>query len=174
MASIKRVYGKEVDYIRAIEIHKISKKFHIHLVLIFKELPQIKKSDIQKFWKHGNIDIKKVYDIRGLLSYLTLFKSCIRQKDSNLLYFPKGAKIIASTVKCEYEERELTISQKEYDWLEECGKDKCIRRNGHFYNENGQRMFCEHARYYEMGKDYVINNLGTKEDDEILNAMQKQ
>ena len=36
MTAVKRRFGRDVQFVRAVEFHEYSQKYHIHLVLVFK------------------------------------------------------------------------------------------------------------------------------------------
>ncbi len=172
MNSIKRKYNI-VGYIRAIEIQKRSKRFHVHLILVFGDVvPRITREDIQRLWKYGNIDIgRNVYDVYGLIEYLTLNKSLMRQEDDNSLsYYPKGAKIIATSLKEKAEYREIIISDEEIEnVLQFCrDNDKHIRYESHEYFDGESQRRKLDGIFIMPGEDYIVNNFGTKEDDMIM------
>ncbi len=171
--NIKRKYGKDIVYIRSVEIQEESLRYHVHIVLVFNDkVPQFKRRDIQKLWQYGNIDIEnKVYDIYGLIEYLTLDKHPIgRQEDSRLSYFPKGARLIASTFSSKADCREINVNENEIiNAVTFCkGKKSHIRNDKHFYYVNGKKIERLDGILLSLGEDYIINNFGTAEDDKLL------
>lgn len=93
--SIRRNYGDNIKYIRAIEVQGTSHFFHIHIILLSEEKLKIGYHDIKKFWDYGFVNIKNAYEIRGLIKYITKYKDeTIQQGNRFYTYFPLGARII--------------------------------------------------------------------------------
>lgn len=171
--SLKRIYDKKIGFIRAVEVCKKSKLFHIHLILVFNDrVPQISKSELEKLWKLGVVSLKnKVNNIYGLIEYITLNVKIVSQPyNKTLSYFPRGAKIIASNIKSFSEVREIEISNDEISNLIAYAQKNNlhIRYDEHYYFENGIKKTVLDGITFIVNKDYIINNFGTKEDDEIL------
>ena len=178
MNNIKRKYDNQIEYIRAVEIQKKSLNYHIHIVLVFKDkVAQFKRKDIQKLWQYGNVDIENnVYNVFGIIEYLTLNKSTIRQKeDSKLSYFPKGARLIASTIKAKADYRQIIISVDEIkNMIDHCQSiNSYIRYDKHKYYDNGVPKTVLDGILVMPGNDYIINNFGTKADDELIEKLLK-
>jgi len=91
--------NNQVRMIRGIEVQRKSGFFHIHTVLEFMDKPPtLSHKRLRSYWTlgavHRNLKVD-VYDIEGLLQYLTKFKAGSLKKDQKFLtYFPKGAQII--------------------------------------------------------------------------------
>ncbi len=177
MNALRRKYDKNLNYIRAIEIQKESCFFHIHIVLVFDKPPQIKRKDIRNLWKYGNVDIVyKVENVYGIAEYLTLNSKPIAQiEDASLSYYQKGAKILSTTIKTPAEKREISLDVEEIKKLIAfCEQNHIhIRYDKHFYFENNIKKEVLDGILLMPGKDYIINNFGTKEDDLLLENLQK-
>ncbi len=179
ITSIRRRFDGNIEYIRAIQIQKESLRYHIHIILIFKDkVPQFKRKEIKKYWQYGNIDIEnKVFNVTSIEEYLTLNKSLVgRNEDKNLSYFPKGARLISSTVKTPAERREISATEEEIqNMIDYCIKNWIhVRFDKHFYYENGERKERLDGILLMPGQDYIINNFGTKEDDEIFEKLKRR
>lgn len=178
--AVRRNFGASIEFIRGIEVQEYSHHFHIHLILIFEDTPPIMTKEwIEKHWKYGSIYIDEetnVYDIYGLMEYLTLFKiGSIQDKCSGSTYFPKGAKIIATSLTKTADIREIEISEDHYKMIRDyydkefyAYDGKQIREDGHLYVVDGKTHYCLDKVYIQCSKEYIINNFGTKEDDIII------
>ena len=95
---IRRYFGRDVDYIRAIEMQK-SDKLHVHLIIIFpNEVPNNFRDWVKQHWKYGVFRMKKVYEPYGLIDYFTQFdKNCIKDLEQGITLFPANAKLITTS-----------------------------------------------------------------------------
>lgn len=180
LKNIRKMFNQKIDYIRAIEVHKISKIFHIHLILIFnKYRPELSAESLQQIWKFGDIFIdENVFDIYGFVEYLTLFKNGCYQNDV-FTYFPDNAKIISSNLKPSKNIRIITISDEHCDFVNNYYKtnsSKDIHCTGHcFYDaEKNKKCYVADKYYIKSSKEFVYSNFGTKEDDEIIEKLNEQ
>ena len=91
-----RKFGK-FEYFRTIELHEKIPRFHIHLILEFKDnVATITQSDIERLWGLGQCYLEPIDDIRGLIQYLTKFKEQHKQKDNpHFTCFHKGARVLS-------------------------------------------------------------------------------
>lgn len=114
LLNLKRHYGKP-EYFRSIEYGR-NRRFHIHAIIGFKEKPlKMDKYNIQKYWKLGIVNLKKVTDIYGVIQYMTKFKLETNRPDSKFTPFNKGDRVLASSnhfgVDCK--KREIPITNKQ-------------------------------------------------------------
>lgn len=174
LRDIRRKFKQVLQYLRAIEVHKYTKMFHIHLILMFEDKPNNVK-DIEKFWHCGDFHIvEEIYDIYGLLEYLTLFKNgCY--KDNTFTYFPNNAKIISSNFKTSQNIRNIEISQEHFEFIKHFyitkeSKNK-MRVSKHTYYDylTDKKVDVIDRYYFKSTKEFIYSNFGTKEDDEIIN-----
>ena len=178
---LRKDLNEKVDYIRAVEVHKISKNFHIHLILVFEDYkPKLEIENLKKIWEYGKIFVEEnIYNIYGFLEYLTLFKQGSYKdfKDSN---FPNKAKIISTTLKTSKNIRNITITDEHFDFINNYYQSKdngnMIRKTGHYFfdPETNKNCFAVDKYYLQSSKDFIYNNFGTKEDDEILQKLNKK
>lgn len=116
MKSIRRNYGENIKYIRAIEVQNTSHFYHIHIILLSEEKIKMDCHDIKKFWQYGFVDIKNIYRIQGLIKYITNYKnSVIQQGNQFYTYFPLGARII--TWSQGFKNIEVPAFEIDDDWL---------------------------------------------------------
>jgi len=80
MQAIRRSSKQSVQYVRVIEPPRkendttISRN-HIHAILeFFNTQKEFNKKWLKKYWEHGIVDFKKVYDIYGVIEYITSIK----------------------------------------------------------------------------------------------------
>ncbi len=119
-----------------------------------------------------------VYDIQGLLQYLTLYDINAKQKNcSGSTYFPHGAKILSSNYKEMSKCRELEISEDLKDYLLDYAYKEYYTNNGplvkedwHSYLDKSEDKLkiCIDKYYIRVSEDFVLNVFGTEEDDKIL------
>lgn len=174
MYSIRRNFGNNTQYIRAVELQENSKRFHIHLVLVFEDNPpNISIKWIEDHWPYGYIHRENVNDVYGLMQYLTLFDTnALQSKSQGATHFPKNAKILSTSIKPSTAERIIEINESEYKYLRSyydrlyyAEDGKYIKEDGHIYNDNGETKYCLDKVYIQASKEFVYNNYGTKEDD---------
>lgn len=180
LKNIRNMFNQKIDYIRAVEVHKISKNFHIHLILIFNKFkPKINIEKIKNIWRYGDMFIdENIFNIYGFVEYLTLFKNGCYQNNT-YTYFPNNAKIISSNLKPTENIREITISDEHFDFIKnhyENNNENNIRGTGHyFFNaEQNKNCFVVDKYFIKSSKEFVYSNFGTKEDDEIIEKLNKQ
>lgn len=95
---VKRKFGK-FEYLKSIELQEQTLRYHIHAILQFQDiLPRINQSNIEKLWGLGVCDYKPVFDIWGVIQYLTKLKEQHLQKENPLFtHFLRGAKVISTS-----------------------------------------------------------------------------
>lgn len=177
---IERQFGK-IKYIKSIEIQKKSKRFHFHIIIIFaNDKLLITDEWTKRKWKDGfvYIDTKtNIYDIKGLIEYLTNFKDGSIQTDNkDLTYFPKGAKIISCSKDIEKVDAEvyninksdLIMILSHFHNQEQISKKHLMRINKHIYTYNNIKYVNIDKVYIKADKNFVDNILGVKKDDRIL------
>jgi len=178
METLKRYFGRDIDYIKAIEFQRCL-KLHAHLIIIFpNEMPKNLTKWVNNHWEYGSFRVEKVYSIYNLIDYLTKKKGKKYIKDikKGITLFPANAKIITTTLKPSKNIRTIEISQEElefarqYHWTPD---NKNIREDKHWYNVNGETYSCTDKIYIKSSKEFVENNYGTAKDDEILKNEQK-
>lgn len=175
MKAVSRHFCK-VEYIRGVEIQEESTHYHIHIILIFPDTPPPISNDwLAKYWGYGLSHIENnVYDVDGLIDYITLFKIGSCQKDCfNATYFPKGARIITTSYNIPKKKAfEVELSEEEYLHLVQIhandyynNKGKPIREYGHYYpNNNGEAAYCEDWTCVRLLDGFAESNYGTEEE----------
>ena len=181
---LTRQYGK-FEYFRAIEFHQ-NEQYHIHAVIEFEQFPtDINAQKIAMLWKLGQCHIMKVYDIYGILQYLTKYKkgAVIKQEitndddkrksiDSHYTFYPKRGKILVASQnfgkpldKNHIRTIEITKDQKDriYSVLNENKRNRSIKKEydalsfipNNFLRIEGHNYQNENFK----GKSYCIDKL---------------
>lgn len=170
---LKRKFGK-FEYVRAIEIQKETRRFHIHSIIQFNVLPKlINKKIIEDLWKLGICYYEPVDDIRGGIQYITNPKDPHLQKDNpHFTCFLKGTKVITSSQhfgikinKNSYEEIYITPEHLKYiiDYhndLYRKNKGKFVRIDQHqFLNSKKKEIdICMDKIFIRSNKEFIDNN----------------
>ena len=171
---VKRKYGK-FEYIRAIELQEKTLRYHIHCILQFKSIPMhLDTNVIEKLWGLGVCDFQRVFDLRGVLQYITKFKDQHEQKDNpNYTCFLRGSKIIStsqhfgkqidsSSCKEIYISEDQLTSLLNYHFKKFENEDgKFVRVDEHlFFNHNtGRTEKCWDRVFIRSTQEFVDNNL---------------
>ena len=165
MKSIRRNYGENIKYIRAIEVQNTSHFFHIHIILLSEEKLKMDCHDIKKFWRYGFVNIKNIYRIQGLIKYITDHKdNAIQQGNRFYTYFPLGARII--TLSQGFKNIEVPTFEGDddliYSILEEQYKeyigvlDYATFENGHYFlNNDNKLIYYLDKIYLPSEKDFM-------------------
>lgn len=156
----KKEFGN-VEYIRGIEIQEDTLRYHVHIIFIFPSTPpSIPLEWLSDNWEYGIVHLENnVYDVWGLIEYLTKFKQGSVQEDKTLTYFPKGGKILSSSYGIPREESKIIeIDSEQFRSIQSyCRKsNKPITHRGHFYNEG---KFCLDKTYIRDMNEFIENNL---------------
>lgn len=160
---LTRKYG-HFEFVRAIETTGRN-HFHIHMVVQFDEFPfGLSDKQIEPLWRFGTCEIKFIYDLRGIFQYITKYKeSSINQADGRHTYFPKNAKIIATSQHFgksinKNNRKKLSLTKKQaYKILDSCKirfkkeNGSFVRTDGHYYKENKTDKFQK----YCLDKVYI-------------------
>ena len=177
-----RKFGK-FEYIRAIELQETIPRLHIHIVVQFNEKPAIfNQSIVESLWGLGICNVEPVFDIWGVLQYITQFKDHHKQKN-NPYYtcFPRCARVISASqhfgVKIDCTAyREEFISAEHLNFILSYHFNEFANGNGKFVRVDEHRYFNENTGTVEVCKDRVFIRT-TKEfidsNFEILNQENK-
>ncbi len=95
---VTRKFGP-FEYVRVFELQEKIHRYHIHTILQFDNKPTtIDKGIIETLWGLGVCDVQPVYDIRGVIQYITKFKEQhIQQENDHFTYFRKGTRVITTS-----------------------------------------------------------------------------
>lgn len=158
---IKRNFGK-IFYIRAIESQNKGIHFHIHLIIMFENsIPNdFNKLWIEKHWKQGFIDFKKVKEPYGIIDYFTTFKSeNINPDDDNYTKIPEFVQIITYSADFpKAEKKEIITNETEMteiiDNFKDTNEKAFVYSEGHKYvdKNTGELGYCLDRQYIHIKK----------------------
>ena len=170
---VKRSFGK-AEYLRAIERHAKADHFHIHAILQFNGLPKtLTSKTVERLWGLGGCKVQKVYDIYGVIQYVTKYKKQNLLKEySYFSCFPKGAKVISSSQHFgvpykSNEYRDIKITSEHLAFLlnyhlkaSDSENGKFVRLDGHNYfnKSNCEIEYCLDRVFIRTTKDFIQNN----------------
>ena len=170
---VKRKFGK-FEYIRAIELQETTPRLHIHTIIqLYRKSTTLNQSIVESLWKLGICNVEPVFDIWGVLQYITKFKDHHKQKN-NPYYtcFPRGVRVISASqhfgVKIESTAyREEYISTEHLKFILDYqfneffkNEGKFVRVDGHYYfnNSTGESVYCMDRVYIRTTQEFIYNN----------------
>lgn len=176
---VKRKFGK-FEYIRAIEQQETIPRLHIHAIIQFSNKPTtFNQGIVENLWGLGICNVEPVFDIWGVLQYITKFKEHHIQKNNPYnTCFSRGARVISASqhfgVKIKPTDyREEFISSEHLNFILNYHLNEFANRNGKFVrvdehcylNENtGTIEVCKDKVFIRTTKDFIENNFDILND----------
>lgn len=157
---LERACGK-FEYARTIEFFQDGKSLHIHAVIMFYDDKLFNDFRIYELWKYGIAHSRQIYDIYGVLEYITKYKDSNIQSDDYTTYYPSGTKIITTS-------RNFGTSSidKKTVYLTESQIKKIMYDYNGFIRQDGHNYTCDFDRK-GLIKRHCVDTLYIKNIDDI-------
>ncbi len=112
-----RMDDVKIEYLKIIEAQE-SGSWHFHILIKSSNYKYFRmtKGKVEDCWKHGSVNIKQIYDVNGLASYLGTYcgsngtngyKTKMQKKSERWKHYPPGARIFSKSAGIVYPKKEI-------------------------------------------------------------------